>query len=113
MNFFDSADSDQFNPNLNTDRTDIGSDLTNFHLPQVHDIDSKWQAYQRLEMLPPQVTRSAPTFTFGLGYLWRALLQLLVAELVEEQRVDYLERCLDEDKRRSSSALQRFLTLIK
>jgi hypothetical protein len=114
MEFFDSADSDQFNPHLNSDWTNADSHLTSFELTQAHSADSKWQAYQRLEMLPPQVTRSVPTFTFGLGYLWRTLLQLLVAELIEEQQVDYLERCLaSEDKQRSRSALQRFLTLIK
>lgn len=58
--------------------------------------DSQWQAYKRLEAIPDFVRDPRiPEFRsiFGLGRLWRGLLHLLVDELVDEQQVEYLERC--------------------
>lgn len=57
---------------------------------------TQWQEYCRLEGLPetaPHPYRRSLEFTFGLRRFWKGLLSLLVDELVEEQRVDYLERC--------------------
>ncbi len=70
---------------------------------------SQWQEYCRLEGLPetsPHPYLESPKFTFGLRRFWKGLLSLLVDELVEDQRIDYLERCWSD-----SSALSRTRSL--
>lgn len=64
-----------------------------------HDskLDSQWQTYKQLELLPESITRSNRTnarFMFGLSWAWESLIKLLVAELIAEKRADeYLDRC--------------------
>jgi hypothetical protein len=107
MNYFDSNEADRLSNQLNARL----HSLSGFETSQSQLSDLKWQTYQRLEMLPPQMVRSVPIFTFGLRQIWRGLLGLLVAELVDkEQQVDYLEHCLTAERR---SSLRQFLTLIK
>lgn len=76
---------------------------------------SQWQTYKQLELIPdsvPAPNTNASTFKFGLGFTWRKLLSLLMDELVDEQKVDYLERCwvlneFGQKDESSSSSLQR------
>ncbi len=70
------------------------------------------QLYRQLELLPPAEDNCPTPFTFGLNAAWKLLLHLLVEELVEEQQVEYLERCLTADQTAESNGLKRFLTLI-
>jgi hypothetical protein len=84
------------------------------------DSESQWQAYQRLELIPDSVsqpTLAATTPTWGLGWLWRGLLHLLMDELVVEQQVEYLERCwyhnASEQKHDSRNTLQRLWVLME
>jgi hypothetical protein len=80
----------------------------------------RWQDYKQLELIPDKTLKSnvdRPRFLFGLDLAWQTLLSLLVDELVEEQQVEYLERCwnLDEfgqSKQNNSSFLKRFWMLI-
>ncbi|MBW4464766.1 MAG: hypothetical protein KME07_04910 [Pegethrix bostrychoides GSE-TBD4-15B] len=67
--------------------------------------------YCELEQLPPSAISNPSSFNFGLGFAWKLLLQALVEELVEEQQVEYLERCLTADAD-ATNGLKRFLTLI-
>lgn len=58
-----------------------------------------WHTYRQLELIPNSVPQpNTGSFAFGLDFLWRGLLNLLAEELVDEQRVEYLDRCwtLDE-----------------
>jgi hypothetical protein len=78
-----------------------------------------WYLYKNLELLPASEEfhpESIPTF--GLGRLWRGLLGLLTDELIEEQRVEYLERCLQRDMAQSPEkarfgGVRRFFKLIE
>lgn len=77
-----------------------------------------WHLYQDLELLPASESRSTSVPTFGLDRLWRGLLGLLADELIEEQRVEYLERCLQHDiaepkAKEQSSVWKQFLKLIE
>lgn len=82
--------------------------------------DSQWQAYQQLELIPafiPNPTSQANPLASALNYLWRPFLGLLIDELVEEQRVEYLDRCwalngLDEKEQSASISLHRFWVLM-
>lgn len=81
--------------------------------------DFQWAAYQQLELIPESVSNPADgprPLTSGLNLFWRPLLALLIDELVEEQRVEYLNRCwsLNEfgEGDSSSSSLQRLWTLM-
>lgn len=81
--------------------------------------DSQWNVYRQLELIPESIPNPAdhPRFISAINLLWRPLLALLVDELVEEQRVEYLDRCwlLDEFGEREpspSSSLQRLWTLM-
>ncbi|MGL5805492.1 MAG: hypothetical protein ACRC2R_15660 [Xenococcaceae cyanobacterium] len=81
---------------------------------------NRWQVYKQLELIPDTVLKSSPNksrFLFGLDIAWQTLLSLLVNELVEEQLVEYLERCweLDEsgqNQQNNSSFLQRLWMLM-
>ncbi|MER3433229.1 MAG: hypothetical protein C4288_07330 [Leptolyngbya sp. ERB_1_1] len=85
------------------------------------DLDRKtqnWSLYKDLELLPTSETRRESIPTFGLNRLWRGLLGLLADELIEEQRVEYLERCLQKTPSESQNQVQRdgvqqFLKLIE
>ncbi len=79
----------------------------------------QWQQYRQLELLPNSMSNPAEEahlFAMGLNWLWRPLLALLIDELVEEQRVEYLDRCWSIDEpsiaHPAATPLQRFWTLI-
>jgi hypothetical protein len=81
----------------------------------------QWHAYKQMELIPeprPNPADQSSPLTSGLNLLWRALLNLLVAELIAEQReVEYLDRCWllnesDEQQQSLSNSLQRFWMLI-
>ncbi|MBD2313658.1 hypothetical protein H6G20_18480 [Desertifilum sp. FACHB-1129] len=70
-----------------------------------------WQLYKRLELISsrvPDPRRSRLQLKWGVDLAWRSLLNLLVDELIEEQQVEYLERCwaLDESKETQASLTQ-------
>ena len=82
--------------------------------------DCQWALYKQLEQIPSRTPhpydRTFP-LSSALNALWRPLLTALVHELVEEQQVEYLDRCwaLDEfsDHDRSSpNSLQRLWVLM-
>lgn len=83
--------------------------------------DAWWNRYRQMELIPKTVPNPAShrnPVKGGLNVLWRSLLALLVDELVEEQRVEYLERCwslneLDEVEQSPSRFLHRFWVLIE
>lgn len=81
---------------------------------------SQWAVYQQLEQIPETVDNPAdganPVIS-GLNLLWRPFLALLIDELIEEQRVEYLDRCwslneFGQGERSSSSSLQRLWVLM-
>ena len=81
--------------------------------------NAQWQTYKHLELIPdsvPNPDASVSAFTFGLNLAWRSLLSLLMDELVDEQQVEYIERCwaLNESGQRAnpSSPLQRLWVLM-
>lgn len=79
---------------------------------------SQWNTYQQLELIPSVANPANRTnyLTTKLNALWRPLLALLMDELVEEQQVEYLERCLSLNElgkgQSSCNSLKRFWTLI-
>ena len=80
---------------------------------------SQWDAYQELELIPSgsNPAHRKHSFTSWLNVVWRPLLALLIDELVEEQRVEYLDRCWslqasDDGNRSTTNSLQRFWNLI-
>ncbi|NDJ17340.1 hypothetical protein [Myxacorys almedinensis] len=80
--------------------------------------DVQWQSYKALELIPDVIQNSPTTgsrFTFGLGWAWALLLTLLADELVEEQTVEYLDRCWSHDESEEpspSKTLQRLWALM-
>jgi hypothetical protein len=59
-----------------------------------------WQRYKELEILPdfiPDPSIEAGTFMYPLREAWRILLNVLADELVYEQQIEFLERCLAQD----------------
>lgn len=82
--------------------------------------NSQWRTYQQLELIPGTIANPAHQtnpLTSTLNLLWRPLLGLLMDELVEEQQVEYLDRCwslnkFGEQEQSVSNSLQRFWTLI-
>lgn len=88
-------------------------------LDQSLSSSAQWRTYQQLELIPetiPNPAEQANPLASTLNLLWRPLLGLLIDELIEEQRVEYLDRCwalnqFDEEQSVSNS-LQRFWTLI-
>jgi hypothetical protein len=52
--------------------------------------------------------------TFGVTRIWRGVLGLLMDELIEEQQVEYLERCLQHEIAEPQTSIWRqFLKLIE
>lgn len=90
------------------------------HLSHNLTNDSQWQNYKQLELIPNSAKNpynTSPSFLFGFAIAWRKLISLLMDELVEEQKIEYLERCwfleqFAEQKESPSKSLQRFLTLL-
>lgn len=87
------------------------------HRPINH---SQWDVYRQLELISTSIPNPADQssrLTSGLNLLWRPLLDLLMAELVAEQQVEYLDRCwslneLDEGDQSPANSLQRLWTLM-
>jgi hypothetical protein len=81
---------------------------------------SQWDVYKQLELIPESVSQPVERpnhFVSGLNSLWRPLLGVLIDELVEEQRVEYLDRCwslneFGKGEKSPSNSLQRFWVLI-
>jgi len=81
---------------------------------------SQWNAYKQMEMIPksiPNPIDRANYFSSALNLCWRPLLGLLIDELIEEQRVEYLDRCwllneFEGGKKIKSNSLYRFFVLI-
>jgi hypothetical protein len=66
----------------------------------------RWENYKQLELIPDRICKPNTNkfrFLFGLGSAWHILLSLLIAELIEEQRVEYLERCWKINESKSNS----------
>jgi hypothetical protein len=80
--------------------------------------DKQWKAYKQLELIPESIPLpTAPLPLFGLSLAWKTLLSLLAEELVDDQQVDYLERCLALDEfgygeKSPDNSLQRLWTLM-
>lgn len=58
---------------------------------------NQWQIYKELELIPDFVSEpptGQPILTLPLRTFWRSLLNLLSEELVYEQQIEHLERCL-------------------
>jgi hypothetical protein len=60
---------------------------------------SYWQLYKKLEDLPEITPEpiAEPKLTLPLRQAWKLLLNLLTQELVYEQQIEFLERCLAQD----------------
>lgn len=61
---------------------------------------SHWQLYRKLEGLPetmPEPSKEAEVLTLPLRQAWKLLMTLLTQELVYEQQIEFLERCLKHD----------------
>lgn len=62
---------------------------------------NQWQLYKQLELIPDSVSQSPTKQTvvvFPLKIVWRVLINALANELVYEQQVEYLERCLAQSQ---------------
>ncbi len=89
------------------------SDRPKFELQQ--------QTYSELELLPMDVLlekRPRLHFRLGLRWCWRHLLNLLLAELVLEERQEYLDHCWQQQPNSFNQATQtqfwrRFFWLIR
>ena len=60
-------------------------------------LKTQWQIYKELELIPtsvPEPQANKQTFALLVGGVWRMLIDTLARELVFEQQVEYLERCL-------------------
>lgn len=82
--------------------------------------ETRWNLYRQLELLPesvPNPAKQGNSFTSRLNVFWRSLLGLLIDELVEDQRVEYLDRCwsLNEfgESEKSSNSLHRLWVLME
>lgn len=78
---------------------------------------SQWQLYKQLELIPDSVPNPQTHSKLGLSWVWRSLIELLIDELIDEQEVDYLERCwtLEESEavqQSPSKTLQRLWILM-
>lgn len=80
-------------------------------------VDRQWQTYKQLELLPDSAPspRSAVPAVIA-GWFWQKLLDLLMDELVEEQQIEYLDRCwqltVTEQSDQQASTLKRLWTLM-
>lgn len=81
--------------------------------------DNQWTQYKQLELIsnamPNPAGRRNPLKS-SLNVVWRSLLGLLIDELVEEQRVEYLDRCWEMNEfgegKQASSSLKRLWVLM-
>ncbi|PSF37665.1 hypothetical protein C7H19_08915 [Aphanothece hegewaldii CCALA 016] len=76
-----------------------------------------WQLYKELECLPqsiPEPTAEAAVLTFPLREAWKVLMNVLAQELVYEQQIEFLERCLDHEleENQPNNFWGKFLKLI-
>lgn len=71
------------------------------------DIKPHWQLYKELECLPDSIlepTAEPAVLTFPLRTAWKVLMNVLAQELVYEQQIEFLERCLDNDLDKKDSS---------
>ncbi len=81
---------------------------------------SQWSVYRKLELIPESVPDPSGKPNYGISAFrlcWRKLLHLMIDELVEEERVEYLDRCwaLDEfgqGEQSPTGSLQRLWMLM-
>lgn len=62
---------------------------------------NQWQIYKKLELIPdsiPEPSTKQGILTFPLQLAWKLLIDALAKELVYEQQVEYLERCLAQSQ---------------
>lgn len=62
---------------------------------------NQWQLYKKLELIPNSVSQPRTKQTilaFPLQLAWKVLIDALANELVYEQQIDYLERCLAQNQ---------------
>jgi hypothetical protein len=80
----------------------------------------QWSVYKQLELIPDAVSRPANRtryLTSVPSLLWRGLINLLIDELIKEQRAEYLDRCwslneFGEGDRSPAHPLQRLWVLM-
>ncbi|GFE69758.1 hypothetical protein [Chroococcus sp. FPU101] len=65
-----------------------------------------WQLYKKLEGLPEATPEpvAEPELTLPLRQAWKLLIDLLTQELVYEQQIEFLERCLKHDLMNSNKS---------
>ena len=81
---------------------------------------AQWQAYRQLELIAPGSSSQAKSDVRSmlvLCWIWRHFIRLLILELVEEQRHEYLDRCWSQkhtqvESRTLSQSLKRLLWLM-
>jgi hypothetical protein len=62
---------------------------------------NQWQLYKKLELIPDSVSQPLTKQTilvFPLKIVWKVFIDALANELVHEQQVEYLERCLAQSQ---------------
>ncbi|MCU0536720.1 MAG: hypothetical protein MUD14_22765 [Hydrococcus sp. Prado102] len=65
---------------------------------------NQWQLYKQLELIPdsiPKQPTKQPVLTLPLQLAWKVFIDALANELVYEQQVEYLERCLAQSQSES------------
>jgi hypothetical protein len=77
---------------------------------------SQWKIYAELEEIPSAVKppqTDSSNLTSALAGAWRSLLTTFCQELLYEQQVDYLERCmtLSQSPHAKSTSLNQFQKL--
>lgn len=88
-------------------------------LPRNTTTENQWQNYQQLELIPRFVPNPHTNkfSLIGLTLAWQLLLKAVTYELVDEQQVEYLERCwrlndLEEKGNTYAKILERLWTLM-
>jgi hypothetical protein len=67
----------------------------------IHSMKNQWQLYKKLELIPDSASQpmnKQGIITFPLQLAWKVLIDALAKELVYEQQIEYLERCLAQSQ---------------
>jgi hypothetical protein len=79
-----------------------------------------WEIYKQQELIPDSVPHPDGEASLGLGlaWMWKKLLSLLADELIVDQQVEYLNRCLALDEfgqgeKSAASTLKRLWLLME
>lgn len=62
---------------------------------------NQWQLYKKLELIPDSIPKSPnkqPVLALPLQLAWKVFIDALAKELVYEQKIEYLERCLAQSQ---------------